>query len=874
MEHALVGDARDLAELGEEYEIVGELGRGGSATVYRARDRALGRDVAIKVVHPRPLSAGDDPVARLAREARTVAQLHHAHIVTVFAVRRLHTGGLALVMQCVPGRTLKTVIQEEGPLPAERTERILRDVGEALAYAHARGIVHRDVKPENIFLDEETGRALLSDFGIARSGETESLTMTGTAIGTPFYMSPEQVEGGALDGRSDLYSLGLVAWEMLTGKRPWDGESLYNVIYKQKHEELPPIEALRPGDVPQRLQYIVERMLQKRPAARWAGADGLLVQLGRSVLPNDFARWQAALPRRVERWRAAEEEREARDRALRERLERERSAAPTDGDDGSAGAGATVRFATGGPAPLANGAHEAPAARVALANTMAFERGALPSTTAAIVIAPEDVDAEHAALAEAVARAEPAPVVPLDYSDAAEPTWEVEDAAPPEAAPPAPRRGRAVAFGATALLGVVAVGALVARDRLPSSAAALLGSASRAPTGAAVAAAVPAAGVPVADGRPAPLPSGVAGEVVAVGGRHSCVVGLGAVHCWGANDRGQLGDGTLEWRTTPGRVVGDLSFVRVTSGLAHVCGLTRLGDVYCWGNDARGQLGDATTIRRNAPVRVAGDDRYTAVEAGGAFTCALSTGRALLCWGANDRGQLGDGSNAARTVPTRVRVDESLAFRAVTAGTAHACALTDEGRALCWGAGTDGQLGDDEDHAQPVEAARGTRFTALAAGGAHTCGVAADGGVRCWGRNDNGQLGTGDYRAISEPAAVRLPAEAAPIVALSAGTAQTCALDARGAAWCWGRNTSGQLGDGTFGSRPRPVRVRSADPLAAVATGVNHTCGLTAAGRVLCWGANIDGQVGDSTRLVRPLPTPTLAAPIEPAGGGASVAQR
>src|SRR5919205_760743 len=190
----------DLAELATEYDVLGELGRGGSAVVYRGRDRSLGRDVA-----------------------------------------------------------------------------------SALAYAHARGVVHRDVKPENVFLDEETGRALLSDFGIARSDEQDSMTLTGTAIGTPFYMSPEQIDGAAVDGRSDLYSLGLVAWEMLTGRRPWDGESLYNVIYKQKHEDLPPIEALQPG-VPLRLQYIVERMLQKQPSARWAGADGFLAQLSHTVL--------------------------------------------------------------------------------------------------------------------------------------------------------------------------------------------------------------------------------------------------------------------------------------------------------------------------------------------------------------------------------------------------------------------------------------------------------------------------------------------------------------------------------------------------------------------------------------------------------------
>jgi tRNA A-37 threonylcarbamoyl transferase component Bud32 len=291
-----------LAELADEYALRGEIGRGGSAIVYLAQDRSLFRDVAIKVVRPRFVGSADEAIARLEREARTVARLQHPGIVTVHAVKRLNDGGLALVMQFVPGRTLKQVIQDDGPFPPERAERVLRDIAEALAFAHAHGVVHRDVKPENVFLDATSGRALLSDFGIAHSTEFDSrLTMDGAAIGTPAYMAPEQIDGAPANARSDLYSLGLVGWEMLTGERPWDGDALYNVIYKQKHEQLPAIDALRPGQVPPRLQYIVERMLQKKPAARWAGADGLLVALNAWVIPSDWAQWEASHKRRRER---------------------------------------------------------------------------------------------------------------------------------------------------------------------------------------------------------------------------------------------------------------------------------------------------------------------------------------------------------------------------------------------------------------------------------------------------------------------------------------------------------------------------------------------------------------------------------------------
>ena len=144
----------------DAYTMLGELGRGGSAIVYRARDRELFRDVAIKVVRPRFAAEADEAIERLAREARTVARLQHPNIVTVHAVKRLRDGGLALVMQLVPGRTLKQAIHEDGPFAPARAERVLRDVAEALAFAHAHGVVHRDVKPENVFLDAETDRAL------------------------------------------------------------------------------------------------------------------------------------------------------------------------------------------------------------------------------------------------------------------------------------------------------------------------------------------------------------------------------------------------------------------------------------------------------------------------------------------------------------------------------------------------------------------------------------------------------------------------------------------------------------------------------------------------------------------------------------------
>jgi len=268
----------DLRSLESEYELVRELGQGGMAAVYLARHRASGRVVAIKAIRARYLDDAD-AIKRFAREARTVAGLDHPNIVRTEAIRQIDDRAVAIIMEHIPGGTVRDRLREFGSLGAEDAEWILRDVAGALGYAHRQGIVHRDVKPENIFLDGTRRRALLSDFGIARNIDTESgITLLGAALGTPQYMSPEQIDGESVDGRSDIYSLGVLGWELLTGRRPWAGESLYGVIYKQKHEDLARITSLRPR-VPANLLFAIEGALVKDKARRWQSIDEFLDHL-------------------------------------------------------------------------------------------------------------------------------------------------------------------------------------------------------------------------------------------------------------------------------------------------------------------------------------------------------------------------------------------------------------------------------------------------------------------------------------------------------------------------------------------------------------------------------------------------------------------
>jgi len=274
--------------LSAAYELDQEIGRGGMGIVYRARDRRLKRHVAIKLLPPE-LSFRRDVRSRFLREAETAAQLSHPNIVPIYSVDEV--GNLVFfVMACIDGDNLATLVQKRGPLPIENVRRWLLEVSDALAYAHSRGVVHRDIKPDNILLDGIDGRALVTDFGIARaassdSGDTARLTATGMAIGTPAYMSPEQASGDRdLDARSDLYSLGIVAYQMLCGEPPFVGGTTPALLVKHLAEAPVPITQRRP-DVPPDLAAIVMRLLEKNPDHRFQQASDLSQALKTGIVP-------------------------------------------------------------------------------------------------------------------------------------------------------------------------------------------------------------------------------------------------------------------------------------------------------------------------------------------------------------------------------------------------------------------------------------------------------------------------------------------------------------------------------------------------------------------------------------------------------------
>ncbi len=276
--------------LAAQYVLEHEVGRGGMGIVYRARDRRLKRPVAIKLLPPELAFRGEIRT-RFLREAETAAQLSHPNIVPIYTVGE--QGGLVFfVMALVEGHTVAGALATKGLFAPEATRRVLKEVAEALAYAHARGVVHRDIKPDNILLDGETGRALVTDFGIARAMTGEDggdgasggssvsrLTATGIAIGTPAYMSPEQSAGErSIDGRSDLYSLGVVGYQMLCGEPPFMASNTPALLMKHLTEAPVSINDRR-ADVPPELGRAIMMLLAKEPEGRFPSAAALAAAL-------------------------------------------------------------------------------------------------------------------------------------------------------------------------------------------------------------------------------------------------------------------------------------------------------------------------------------------------------------------------------------------------------------------------------------------------------------------------------------------------------------------------------------------------------------------------------------------------------------------
>src|SRR5829696_5489055 len=261
--------------IGGRYELKHIVGSGGMSTVYCAFDTLLERNVALKILHDQ-YGEDEEYVERFRREARAVAQLSHPNIVTVID-RGEEDGKQFIVFELVEGDNLKELVERGGPLPVRRVLDLGLEVGRALAFAHAQGLVHRDVKPQNVLLNGD-GRAKVTDFGIVRSLDAVGHTETGTVLGTSQYIAPEQARGEHVDAQTDVYSFGVVLYELLTGEVPYSGDSFLSVAMKHVNDPIPSVLDRRP-DVPLRLATLIERSLAKQPEARPASMNEVVAEL-------------------------------------------------------------------------------------------------------------------------------------------------------------------------------------------------------------------------------------------------------------------------------------------------------------------------------------------------------------------------------------------------------------------------------------------------------------------------------------------------------------------------------------------------------------------------------------------------------------------
>ncbi len=865
-----------VESLGGEFELVRELGRGATAVVYLLKDHALDRDVALKVIRA-GYGGDEEALARLQREARLVAQLLHPNIVKLFGTHRLPDGRLALLMEHVPGRNLKEILRKEGPLGVPRTLTVLRDVASALAYAHRRRIVHRDVKPENIYIDEEVGAARLADFGVARPWDQDArLTLPGASLGTPAYMSPEQIDGKEVDGRSDVYSLGLVGYELLLGHHPWEGENVFTIIYKQKNDELS-YEGLGLAGVPT-LKRLLKKALEKDPEARWDSAEAFLGQLSdMGVAPSEGS--------------TIIEESDGPEPIL--------MTSDTDedepGPDFTPVDWATVEGLEDGASTLSFNEEdeEEPSRGKALLGASPIRRWGMRLAALSVILVAGSYGAYRwLSATDGIPDPTGASSVPIS-SVVPETTTPQQPESLVEAEP-----GLAATAGGT-LEGVV--GSLVPLAVQANGA----GGAPLADT-AILFLVEEGNGVLEAEETRTDT-DGLAEVNLRLPNRPGPVVVSASV--MGADDLSTRFELTAligaprrvtsivgdRQRAAPGELLPEYVGVRVLDEFGNavpehdvqfriiqgggqirpdVTQTDELGRAY-----ARWTLGGAAGAQNAMALVVGAEDAFVTFEAtawvepepepeppetpgesvetgpvvvvrktfamGGNHVCHLVEGSAI-CRGNNDRGQGGDGSLSGLV--------------GLAAGVSHACGLDVSGGAWCWGGNESGQLGDRSiaDRRPAAAVDTNTRFSTVVGGLSHTCGLAAGGQAYCWGRNLAGQLGDGSRSDHLRPE---------PTVGnqsfqeLVAGWNHNCGLAAGGRAFCWGANSKGQLGDGTKLDRLTPARVPGS--FRSVVAGASHTCGISG-DEILCWGDNAFGQLGDGTTEGRAEPVTVQDLPGSP----------
>ena len=351
---------------------------------------------------------------------------------------------------------------------------------------------------------------------------------------------------------------------------------------------------------------------------------------------------------------------------------------------------------------------------------------------------------------------------------------------------------------------------------------------------------------------------------ISAGENHTCILkSNGAAYCWGDNSVGQLGNGSIKSSMKPVAVSGDLRFKSISAGWDHTCGITADNDAYCWGRGRYGRLGNGSSENSLIPTAVSGGLSFESVNSGMAHTCGITTDGAAFCWGRGEDGILGNDSIKSSLVP--VPVSGGLTFGSIGAGSASTCGIATNGDAYCWGASDFGSLlgqgeEDRDNKITPGLVAGEFNFkpNSISVGLDHVCALSTADKAVCWGRGRYGKLGIGSADGLGLIETLRTPREIKgniPFTLIATGVFQTCGIATDGKAYCWGRNGSGQLGDGTTTMRVEPVAVSGNLNFKDIAIGSDHACGISSNDEVYCWGDGNAGKLGTRSSDNKLIPT-------------------